>query len=130
MYGWRGRGWYPRRGYYYRRGPGPFGCLFLLPFLFIVPLLFVGMGILHFFWPLILVGGIVFLVMMFMRGGRPNGYSGYGPGQRWGGNNWQGQGQPGYWDEKPKNDWTDQPKNDGAERRFVRNDDGSWTEIV
>lgn len=110
-YGWRG----PRPFMFF-----PFGLL-ILPVLAIA---FVGLFMLKFLWPLLLIGlGIA----LFKGWGR--GHGGFGPRHGF------GHGRGGWeerWNEKYKNDWDseEKPKRDSDEPRFTRTADGEWVEIV
>jgi hypothetical protein len=111
MYGMRGYG----RPHYYRwhRGPSPFGCLFILP---VILLFLVGLTLLKFLWPLLLIG-LGFMLLKGMTGG-------FGShGGEWG-------RQQHDWHIKHKNDWDDKPKNDDDDRRYTRTENGDWVEIV
>src|SRR5262245_26825698 len=104
MYGMRG---YGRPYHYWRRGPNPFGCLFILR---LVLLFVVGCSLRRFLWPLLLIGFGIMLLKGMTRGG----CGGRG--------DWGHQQQD--WFSKHKNDWDDKPKHDDDDRRFTRSADG------
>lgn len=118
--GW-GRGW----GGPYRQCRGGWGFL---------PLMFLGFfllfGLLKFLWPLLLMGAIVALFTIALRGHKGSW------NQNWG-REWRDKrkfewnpSEPFGWSEKRKNDIGEKSKRQGDDRRFTTTPDGDLVEII
>ncbi|MBZ0278580.1 MAG: hypothetical protein K8I60_20700 [Anaerolineae bacterium] len=110
MYGMHGHHYHHHYGWH---RPRPFmGLFFLFP---VMLMLFFGMFLLKFLWPLLLIGAGFALFSRSRRGDW--GHGGFSH-------------RMGDWYEKSKHDWDEKPKHEQETRRYARTADGDWVEII